>query len=392
MNLEPGLLRLQGELADGTWRPGPYHSFYVHEHKRRLITAAPFRDRVVHHALLAVLEPVFEPGFIHDSYACRVGKGQHRAIDRFQHWARGNKYVLRGDVRKFYPSVDHQVLCGLLRRRIRDRRVLALCEAILQSGAGILDSEYELAWFHGDELFTPLRRARGLPIGNLTSQFFGNIYLNELDHFVKERLRCRCYLRYMDDFAVFGENRHALVAVKRQIERFLESLRLTLHRHRTRAWRSSDGPEFLGLRVFPGHRLVRRTTSYRYSRRLNELVLLSRAGRSPLEDVRDSFMAWLGHTRRADAYRLNRRILARSDILAPSASWPQRPALHPVAGAGLGHQPARKTGLPDGNAQTATRRLTQRLSKPRVMREPRPVLLRDAEFFHSEMEGPRRVG
>jgi len=316
-NLEPELLRLQTELADGAWRPGPYHSFYVQEHKRRLITAAPFRDRVVHHALLNVLEPVFEPTFIHDSYACRVGKGQHKAIDRYQHWARGHKYVLRGDVRKFYPSVDHGILMAILRRRIRDRRVLALCEAILASGAGILEGEYELAWFAGDGLFTPLERRRGLPIGNLTSQFFGNVYLNEMDHFIKERLHVRCYLRYMDDLALFGQDKAEMAGWLDQVSGALARFRLALNPARTRVWQVRVGVEFLGLRVYPGHRLIRRATAHRYCRRLRRLVFLRRTGRATFQNVRDSLAAWFGHTVRANAYRLNREILGRSALLAP---------------------------------------------------------------------------
>jgi hypothetical protein len=316
-SLEPELLRLQDELAAGTWRPGPYRSFYVHEHKRRLITAAPFRHRVVHHALLNVLEPVFEPMFIHDSYACRVGKGQHKAIDRFQHWARGHKYVLRGDVRKFYPSVDHEILMAVLRRRIRDQQVLALCGTILASGAGILESEYEMAWFGGDDLFTPLGRGRGLPIGNLTSQFFGNVYLNELDRFIKQTLGCRCYLRYMDDIALFSQDKRELYCWLLRVMEALAGLRLMLSRGRTRVWQAGDGVEFLGLRVYPGHRLVRRATAHRYCRRLKKLALLRRCGRATYQNVRDSLAAWFGHTVRAHAYRLNREILGRSALLAP---------------------------------------------------------------------------
>jgi len=307
MDLELRLLGLQRELVAGAWRPGPYRSFYVHEQKKRLITAAPFRDRVVHHALLAVLEPVYEPCFIHDSYACREGKGQHAAINRFQHWARGRRFVLRGDVRKFYPSVDHELLLALLSRRIRDRRVLRLCRSILDSGAGILEPEYELAWYPGDDLFSPLARKRGLPIGNLSSQFFGNVYLNGLDHFVKERLCCRRYLRYMDDFAVFDDSKARLAQARRRIGCFLAGLRLEPAAGRTRVWRTSDGVEFLGFRVYPGHRLVRKVTAFRYGRRLSRLRK---------DQVSKSLTAWFGHTCHGDCFRINRLVLARAGLLA----------------------------------------------------------------------------
>jgi len=318
LNLEPELLRLQCELTNGTWHPGPYYSFYVHDQKRRLITAAPFRDRVVHHALLNVLEPVFEPTFISDSYACRVGKGQHRALDRFQHWARGHRYVLCGDVKKFYPSVDHEVLMAILRRRIRDLRVIELCEMILGSGAGILESEYELGWFAGDELFTPLERSRGLPIGNLTSQFFGNVYLNELDHFVREVLRVPYYLRYMDDFAVFSNDPVALAETKSAISLLLARLRLALHRGRTRLWRTGDGVQFLGWRVFPGHRLVRKATAYRFCRHLRRLLGLRRSGLIGRGRLGAALVAWFGHTGHGTTFQLNREVLRRAELLACS--------------------------------------------------------------------------
>lgn len=314
LELEPELLRLQAELAAGTYRPGPYRSFYVNEQKRRLITAAPFRDRVVHHALLAVLEPVFEPAFIHDSYACRAGKGQHKASDRYQSWARRYRFVLRGDVVKFYPSVDHDILNGILARRVHDRRMLGLLRAVVDSGAGILDSEYRPAWFDGDDLFAPLSRKRGLPIGNLTSQFFGNVCLNELDHFVKERMRCRAYLRYMDDFAVFGDDRAELADHRRAIDECLAGLRLTLQRGRTRVWRTSDGSEFLGFRVFPGHRLPRKATVYRYARHLRRLG--ARRGPRALRKVRDSLTAWRGHVQHGKAHQVNRLVLEHAGLLA----------------------------------------------------------------------------
>jgi len=206
---------------------------------------------------------------------------------------------------------------AILRRRIRDQRVVALCEAILASGAGILEGEYELAWFAGDGLFTPLERRRGLPIGNLTSQFFGNVYLNELDHFIKERLRVRCYLRYMDDIAVFGADRRCLSVVRQRIEHHLESLRLTLHRQRTRVWRSGDGSQFLGLRIFPGHRLIRKATACRYCRHLKGLVRLQRTGHTDLDKLRESLVAWFGHTRHASCYQLNSTLLRRAGLLAP---------------------------------------------------------------------------
>ena len=171
--LEDNLCLLQEELRRQSYQPGPYHSFFIHEPKRRLISAAPFRDRVVHHALCNLIEPIFERSFIDDSYANRAGKGTHRALDRCQAFARRNHYVLQCDIRQFFPSIDHALLRGVLWRKVSDPCVRRLIDQILAGGAHVLSEEYEMVWFPGDDLLAALR-PRGLPIGNLTSQFWAN--------------------------------------------------------------------------------------------------------------------------------------------------------------------------------------------------------------------------
>ena len=178
-HLEDNLITLHDELQAKTYRPGPYDSFYIHEPKRRLISAAPFRDRVVHHALCNVIEPIFERSFIHDSYANRVGKGNHRALDRAQFFARRYRYVLPCDVRQFFPSVDHAILRRILARKLPDPDVMWLVDRILESSMGVPSKEYQMIWFPGDDLLAA-NRPRGLPIGNLTSQFWANCYLPEM--------------------------------------------------------------------------------------------------------------------------------------------------------------------------------------------------------------------
>ena len=187
--LEDHLLALQDALRTHTYRPGAYTHFFIHEPKRRLISAAPFRDRVVHHALCNLIEPIFERTFVADSYANRLGKGTHRALQRVQELARQYPYVLQCDLRQFFPSVDHAILRGILARKLTDSDVLWLIDRILESGRGVLSEVYTMVYFPGDDLFAVLR-PRGLPIGNLTSQFWANVYLNPFDHFVKRTLRC----------------------------------------------------------------------------------------------------------------------------------------------------------------------------------------------------------
>jgi len=200
-DLEGELFHLRDALSSGTWRPGPYRTFWISEPKPRLISAAPLRDRVVHHALVNVIEPVFERRFVHHSYACRRGKGTHKALGQFARWGRSSRYILKMDIRKFFPSMDHEILKARIARVIRDPDVLRLSERIID---GSNEQEWVQDYFPGDDLFSPLRRRHGIPIGNLTSQFFANVYLNDLDHFVKERLRVRRYLRYVDDFCCCG--------------------------------------------------------------------------------------------------------------------------------------------------------------------------------------------
>ena len=222
--LEDNLVKLQDELASKTYCPGPYHSFYIHEPKRRLISAAHFRDRVVHHALCQVIEPIWERRFIHDSYANRQGKGTHRALNRCTYFARRYRYVLPCDVRQYFPSIDHAILRRILARHIADADVMWLVDRILDSGVGVLSEQYDMHWFPGDDLMAALR-PRGLPIGNLTSQFWANVYLNELDQFVKRELGCAAYLRYVDDFLLFADDKQQLWSWREAIIGFVGTLR-----------------------------------------------------------------------------------------------------------------------------------------------------------------------
>jgi RNA-directed DNA polymerase len=177
LNLERELFSLRDELDSEEYRPRRYRIFTIYERKPRIIAAAPFRDRVVHHAVMNVIEPALDRTFIHDSYACRPGKGTHAAVDRYQGWARRYCYALKMDVRQYFPSVDHDLLKEKLRRRIKDRKVLQLLDQIIDSGP---PGRAAPAYFPGDNLFTPIERRTGIPIGNLTSQFFANLYLDSI--------------------------------------------------------------------------------------------------------------------------------------------------------------------------------------------------------------------
>jgi len=304
-HLEERLFALQAELINGTYRPAPYRTFCVTEGARRKISAAPFRDRVVHHALHRVIEPLFDREFIFDSYACRVGKGTHRAADRCARFLRRHPYVLKADIAKFFPSVDHAILEDLLARRIRDERTMALIRRILESGVGILDSEYEMRWFPGDDLLARWR-PRGLPIGNLTSQFFANVYLHPSDCFVKHALRVRDYLRYVDDFLLFGEDPRTLHRHAQEIGDFLMTLRLCLHPRKLRIFPVRTGVDFVGYVQYPTHRRVRRRSVIQMRRRLRALREGYAAGEVSVRRVRATIQSWLGHAGHANARGLSR--------------------------------------------------------------------------------------
>ncbi|MGC1377487.1 MAG: reverse transcriptase domain-containing protein [Anaerolineales bacterium] len=301
---EEELLALQTELREKSYTPGPYASFYIHEPKRRLISAAPFRDRVAHHALCRVLEPVWEPRFVETSYANRVGKGTHRALDQTTQYARRYCWFLQCDVRQFFPSIDHAILRGEFTHYIADEDVLWLCDLILNSGVGVLKGEYEMVYFPGDGLFSACR-PRGLPIGNLTSQFWANIYLNNFDHFVKRELKCPAYIRYVDDFLLFGDDLEQLYYWRGEIIRKMAALRLTIHEESALVYPTQCGIPFLGFRIFPEYRRVKSRKVVSYRRRLRRAL----AGSFSYTSLSASVRGWVNHVRYADTHGLTHAML-----------------------------------------------------------------------------------
>ena len=304
------LVRLEGELAAQTYHPGPYHSFYIHEPKKRLISAAPFRDRVVHHALCSASVPFFERRMIADSYANRPGKGTHRALDRCQHFSRRYAYCLPCDVRQYFPSIDHHLLEGILGRMLPDDSLGWLIRRILHSGEGVLSEAYRMVYFPGDDLFASLR-PRGLPIGNLTSQWWANVYLTPFDHFVQRELGCRAYLRYVDDFLLFSSDRRQLWEWRAALIERLGRFRLTVHEECAQPRPVSQGIPFLGFIVFPERRRLKRRKGLAYRRKLRWL-----AQHASPQQVRFSVLGWINHARYANTTGLRQAILADCGLLA----------------------------------------------------------------------------
>lgn len=308
--LEDNLLEVQRELRAKTYAPGEYHSFYIHDPKKRLISAAPFRDRVVHHALCNLIEPIFERSFIFDSYANRIGKGTHKALDRVTQFARRFRYVLTCDIRQFFPSIDHEILFRLLAKKIADPDTLWLVQRILQSGIGVLSEEYQMVYFPNDDLFA-VQRPRGLPIGNLTSQFWANCYLNPFDHFVQRELQCRGYVRYVDDFLLFSNDKRELLKWRQKIIQRLQEFRLTLHANKAQARLVTEGIPFLGFSIFPNRRRLKRRKGIAFQQKYQQLLQGYAEGKISRAQITASVRGWVNHVRYADTWGLRQSVLTR---------------------------------------------------------------------------------
>ncbi|HSG44547.1 MAG TPA: reverse transcriptase/maturase family protein, partial [Anaerolineales bacterium] len=291
-----------------------YHNFHIDKPKRLLISAAPFRDRVVHHALMNLIEPLFERQFIHDSYANRKGKGTHAALDRCTYFLRRHQYVMHLDIRQFFPSIDHKILLSILFRTIGDAKVSRLIEMIIASGADVQKDDYEPIHFPGDDLFASLR-PRGLPIGNLTSQHWANVYLNELDQFAKRELKCRAYIRYVDDILLFGDDKHNLHDRRNAIINYLANLRLAIHESKAHPRPSGTGVSFLGFQVFPAYRRLKPANGYAFQRRLKKMMNMVAQGQMTDKDFSGRLSSWLNHANYGDTWNLRRTLLNSAGIL-----------------------------------------------------------------------------
>ena len=250
MKADENLCRIKKELESGIYRIGKYRQFKIYDPKERIITAASFEDRIVHHAIMNVLEPVFEKQFVFHTYACRKEKGTHKAVKYALKKVGSCKYFLKLDVRKYFDSVPHEKLKELLFRIIQDRKCLALLFEIIDS--------YSVS------------DGRGLPIGNLTSQFFANCYLSPLDHFVLEKLKPKGYARYMDDIAVFSDSKSALKNILFEMQKFIEPFSLLFKQPVISS--CSAGVPFLGYSVSGREISLLNRTRRRKARKVRRLV------------------------------------------------------------------------------------------------------------------------
>lgn len=291
-------------------------TFTIQEPKPRRISAAPFRDRVAHHALTRAIEPVFERRFSPRSFACRKGLGLHKALDLASRAARECRFVLKCDVRKFFASMDHAIVKDLLARAIKCAPTLSLAATIID-GSNPQEEVWE--YFPGDDLFSPGERRRGLPLGNQTSQFFANVYLNPLDQFIERTLQPAFYARYVDDFVLFGHGKKNLNEMRLAIGDFLCGLRLKIHRSKSRVYTTAEGFTFLGWRIFPDRRRLVRTNVVAFRRRLRGMQEDFQTGQAGWKEITRRVQAWVAHAAHGNTWRLREQIFGQTGFQRRSA-------------------------------------------------------------------------
>lgn len=300
-NLEDNIFKLYRELKNETYKHDSYVGFWIHDPKLRRIHKATVRDRVLHHAIFSVLNPIFEPTFISDSFSCRIGKGTHKGVLRLakmlQATSQNNTrpcYALKCDIQKFFDSIDHDILFNIICKRIKDEKTLKLMNEIIESFSSNKSNLFE---------------HKGVPIGNLTSQIFANIYMNEFDQFIKQNLKVKNYVRYTDDFIIVSDNKEYLVNLIPCISNFLiVSLKLNIHPKKTTILRYTHGVDFLGYISFPHHTLVRKKTLKRATRKINEKMYLYKTGALEKEKLEATLNSYLGVLSHANAYRFSEKL------------------------------------------------------------------------------------
>lgn len=294
-NLEANLITIQNELIWKTYQVGRYREFYVYEPKKRLVMALPFRDRVVQWAIYRVMNPLLDKTYIGDSYACRTGYGAHRAMKRVQYWlckmnrSSEKTFVLKMDVSKYFYRVDHTVLISLLHRRIGDSDLLELLETIICCEHTNFGLSLGDTGFTGDKI-----SGIGMPIGNLTSQMFANLYLNELDRYCKQTLMVNRYVRYMDDVLILGTDKAGLRETWKSIEIFLDEILHLKLNSKTCIRSINQGVEFCGFRIWPHKVRLKKKTALQMRRNLRGIRKRLQAGELDKERANASIQSYLG--------------------------------------------------------------------------------------------------
>jgi len=301
LDLELNIIKLNEELSSNTYEHGRYVSFYIHDPKQRHINKALVRDRVLHHSIFSILNPIFEATYISHSFSCRDGKGTHvgfKALADMLRWVSGNGrkqcYGLKCDIKKFFDSVDHKILKEIISKKIKDEKVLWLVGIVINSYISKRSNLFE---------------RKGIPIGNLTSQLFANVYMNELDQFVKHKLKVKEYVRYTDDFVIVSCDREYLEDIKREIDAFLQTrLKLGLHPNKVFIRKFGQGIDFLGYVTKPHHVLMRTKTKKRMFKKLKSNSKKFNQGLVDITTLEQSLQSYLGVLSHADAFGLSEKV------------------------------------------------------------------------------------
>jgi len=300
------LATLHRELKTRMYKPRPLKTFILRDPKTRTICVSDFRDRVVHHALINIIQPIFESRFIHDSYASRNGKGTFAALKRFTYFLRkvtkNGKcipestnanvvcgFAFKADIKHYFDTVDHSILLEILGKRIKDTGVLWLAKVILNN-------------------YNSESPDKGMPLGNWTSQFFANIYLNELDQFVKHVLKAKYYIRYVDDFVILHYSKSTLQECEKQIKEFLQTLKLELHPNKCQIVPLCRGVSLLGFRTFYHYKLVRQRNIRKIWNKFREMVDAYEVQKVEVSEILNTLQGWQAYAKQGNTYHLRERI------------------------------------------------------------------------------------
>lgn len=322
MNEDKEILKIHQLLKDEKYTFGRYRVFDINDKGvLRKISAAPFRDRVVHHAIMNIIEPRFEKSFIYDTYANRKGKGVSKALYRMKSYMKKYKYYLKIDIQKYFPSIDHEILKALLAKKIDSEATLSLLYQLIDSSNKQHDAYF---YFDNDTLFSPYEFKKGIPLGNLTSQFFGNVYLNRFDHYVKEVLRVG-YVRYVDDMVLFSNEK--LTPLLEKLQKYLARYRLKIHPDKIVFGVRERGVEMLGHKVYATHIRLLSKSVHRARIKLTRIKYLYAYDKVNLAEAKNRIFGTIGFMKIGNNYKLIDTLLAQTVLQKPSVevvpSWGQ---------------------------------------------------------------------
>ena len=316
-NLIENLQTLRIELLLHSYKPKPLETFIVRDPKTRVISKSDFRDRIIHHALCNVIESIFDKTFIYDSYANRKTKGTLATLERFDKfkrkisrngkikgWFNNNQikgYCLKADIKHYFEEIDHEILLNIIKRKIKCRKTIWLIRQILKnySGGG--------------------RIQKGMPLGNLTSQFFANLYLNELDQFIKHKIKAKYYIRYVDDFVILHQSKEQLKIWKKQIDKFLNNkLKLELHPDKSRIISLSKPIPFVGFRVFYYHKLLKKFNQRNIKKRLDKFNILFSNNQITYDKIYESIQGSFAYAKNANTYNFRHNLIKKMNKYFPN--------------------------------------------------------------------------